>query len=294
MSLSDALAQPAEAFDAGAFIQQEKGLSTLHLMVEGVHCGGCVQRIERALLADPAVERARVNLTTRRLVVGWHGGAEVASRLVDVVAGLGYRAVPYDPAKLASADVVAEKQLLFAMAVAGFAAGNVMLFSVSVWAGHFQGMTSATRDLLHWFAALVALPAIAFAGRPFFVSAIEVLRHGRTNMDVPISLAIILATAMSLFETIQGGKHVYFDSAVMLLFFLLVGRFLDRRARGVARAAAERLLALDTGSLTVLDADGTGRLVPHGGVRKGMIVLAAAGERIGADGCVVTGASMHR
>ena len=150
----------AEAFDPAAYVQQAGGLRTLHLMVEGVHCGGCVQRIERALRADPAVERARVNLTTRRLVVSWRGAAGLASRLVGTLAGLGYRVVPYDPARLAGGDVAAEKQLLLAMAVAGFAAGNVMLLSVSVWAGHVQGMGAATRDLLHWFSALIALPAV--------------------------------------------------------------------------------------------------------------------------------------
>ncbi len=279
------------ALDPDAYILQANGLCTLHLMVEGVHCGGCVQRIERALRADPAVERARVNLTTRRLVMSWRGPAEVASRLVDIVSRLGYRVVPYDPQKLASGDVAAERQLLLAMAVAGFAAGNVMLFSISVWAGYFQGMGHATRDLLHWFSALIALPAIAFAGRPFFHSALDALRHGRTNMDVPIALAITLAAAMSLFETVRGGEHVYFDSAIMLLFFLLVGRYLDRRARGVARSAAERLLAMDAGSVTVLDADGTSRIVPSAAVRAGMTVLAAAGERIGADGQILAGES---
>jgi Cu2+-exporting ATPase len=273
-------AVPAEALDPEPYVGQEDGLSTLHLMVD-VHCGACVQRIERALLADPAVERARVNLTTRRLVVSWRGPAQVASRLAGKVAALGYRAVPYDPEKLARADIAVEKQLLVALAVAGFAAGNVMLFSISVWAGQFQGMGAATRGLLHGFSALVALPAIAFAGQPFFGSAFEALRHGRTNMDVPISRAILLAAAMSLSETIQGGAHVYFDSAIMLLFFLLVGRYLDRRARGVARRAAERLLALDSGSLTVLDADGSARTLPHAGVRAGMTLHAAAGERIG-------------
>ena len=215
-------------------------------MVEGVHCGGCVRRIEKALLADPAVEHARVNQTTRRLVVEWLGGAAIADRLVRTVSALGYRAVPYDPAQLVSAEAATERALLRAMAVAGFAAGNIMLLSVAVWAGHFQDMGPATRDLLHWFSALIALPAILYAGRPFFDSALRALRNRRTNMDVPISLGVLLASGMSLFETARGGAHVYFDSAIMLLFFLLVGRYLDRRARGHARAAAERLLALGT------------------------------------------------
>jgi len=177
------------------------------------------------------------------------------------------------------------------MAVAGFAAGNIMLLSVSVWAGHAYGMGEATRALLHWFSALVALPAIAYAGRPFFHSAASALAHRRTNMDVPIALAIVLAAGMSLFETMRGGPHVYFDSAIMLLFFLLLGRYLDRRARGRARSVAERLLTLDTGAVTVLEPDGRQRALPAAQVAPGMSVLAAAGERIGVDGEVLAGRS---
>jgi Cu2+-exporting ATPase len=166
-----------------------------------------------------------------------------------------------------------------------------MLLSVSVWAGHVQGMGEATRALMHWFSALVALPAVAYAGRPFFASAWAALRHGRTNMDVPIAVGVTLAAAMSLFETIRGGPHAYFDAAVMLLFFLLIGRYLDRRARGHARAAAERLLALAEGAITVLDEAGRARTMPPAQVAAGMTVLAAAGERIGVDGRVIDGVS---
>ena len=265
-------APPADAapVDATAYVQSAgEGRRMLHLMVEGVHCGGCVRRIEQALLADPAVEHARVNQTTRRLVVEWLGGAAIADRLVRTVSALGYRVVPYDPAQLVSAEAATERALLRAMAVAGFAAGNIMLLSVAVWAGHFQDMGPATRNLLHWFSALIALPAILYAGRPFFDSALSALRNRRTNMDVPISLGVLLASGMSLFETARGGAHVYFDSAIMLLFFLLVGRYLDRRARGHARAAAERLLALGTRAVTVLEADGRRRAVPAAMVAPG-------------------------
>jgi Cu2+-exporting ATPase len=207
------------------------------------------------------------------------------------LAALGFVAVPYDPQQLRSGDDAAERQLLRAMAVAGFAAGNVMLLSVSVWAGHAQGMGDAARALLHWFSALIALPAVVYAGRPFFASAWAALRHRRTNMDVPISVGIVLACAMSLFETARGGEHAYFDSAVMLLFFLLVGRYLDRRARGRVRGAVERLLALDVGAVTVLDAGGRQRAMPAAQVRVGARVLVAAGERIGVDGRVTDGVS---
>jgi Cu2+-exporting ATPase len=152
-------------------------------------------------------------------------------------------------------------------------------------------MGPATRGLLHWVSALIALPAIAYAGWPFFRSALAALRAGHTNMDVPISLAVVLAGAMSLFETIEGGRYVYFDSAVTLLFFLLIGRYLDRRARGKALAAAERLLALASAPVAVLKAGGERVFLPAEQLRPGMSVLVAAGERAAVDGRVQSGRS---
>jgi len=278
--------------DLGAYVtMDDSGLAQLHLMVDGIHCGGCIQKIEGALKRLPDVETARLNLTTRRLLLTWHGAAARAADFAKVVSDLGYRAVPYDPTRLKSADAEEEAALLRCMAVAGFAAANVMLLSVSVWSGHFQDMGPATRELMHWFSALIALPAILYAGRPFFNSALAALKARHTNMDVPISLAVTLAAGMSLFETIRGGPHAYFDSAVTLLFFLLVGRYLDRRARGRARSAVERLLALGATAVTVLRRDGTQVLLPPEQIKPGFTVLTAAGERIGADGEVIDGRS---
>jgi Cu2+-exporting ATPase len=175
------------------------------------------------------------------------------------------------------------------MAVAGFAAGNVMLFSVSIWAG--TDMDPTTRNFLHWLSAAVALPAIAWCLRPFARSAVTALLGGRANMDVPITIGVILTAGMSLYETITWGQHAYFDSAISLLFFLLIGRYLDSRARGRARIAAEHLLALDAVAVTVVAPDGSQRLVPPEKVRPGEVVLVAAGERIGVDGVVAVGRS---
>ncbi|MCB1971872.1 MAG: cadmium-translocating P-type ATPase [Geminicoccaceae bacterium] len=279
------------AVDPKPFIQSTEGKTAhrLHLMVEGVHCGGCVRKIEKALSGLPGVDQARVNLTTRRLTVGWHGDPAIGQRVTETVRDLGYGAVPFDPERLGAIDQSHEKYLLRCLAVAGFAASNVMLLAVSVWAGHFEGMGEATRAFLHWFEALVTLPAVAYAGRPFFRSAISVLRNGHTNMDVPISLALLLACGMSLLETVTGGEHVYFDSAVTLLFFLLVGRYLDTRARGSARAAAQRLLAIGAKAVTRIAADGSTQAVRSEDLVKGDRILIATGERIGADGVLLSG-----
>jgi Cu2+-exporting ATPase len=258
-------------------------------MVDGLHCAACVWLIEAALARMPGVTWARVNLSTRRLVIKWRAGEADANELVGRIEAFGYRLVPYDPARLGSGTSAAEKALLRALAVAGFAAANIMLLSISVWAGSDMG--AATRGLMHWISALIAIPAIGYAGRPFFHSALTAMRAGRVNMDVPISLAVILATGMSLWETMNGGTHVYFDSATALLFFLLIGRYLDSRARGQARSTIEHMLALAGRPVAVIGRDGARRSIQPGDARPGMTALVAAGERIGVDGHVAEGVS---
>jgi P-type Cu2+ transporter len=189
-------------------------------------------RLIRVVIMD-----ARVNLSTKRLVVRWRDGV-APPPVLSVLARLGYRAHLEDHEEVGEDRVFAA--LVKALAVAGFAAGNVMLLSVSVWAG----VDGPTRDLFHWLSATIAFPAVAYSGRVFFLSAWNVVRHGRANMDVPISVGVILACGLSLYDTIHAREHAYFDAAIMLLFFLLIGRTLDHMMREKARGGVRGLTRL--------------------------------------------------
>ena len=274
-----------------AYVRDEPdGTSALNLMVENMHCAGCVRRIESAFQPLPGIVEARANLSARRLRLRWRGRGTNGAALLERLASLGYHAVPFDPEEMVSSRAAEERMLLRSVAVAGFAAANVMLLSVAVWAGAFEDMGPATRNLMHWVSALIALPAIAWSGRPFFRSAAAALQARAVNMDVPISLGVTLAAAMSLWETAAGGAHAYFDAAVMLLFFLLIGRYLDCWSRGRARSAAERLAVLGAAAARVIGAEGE-RLVPSRLLLPGMVVAVAPGDRIPADGRVLGGAT---
>ncbi len=281
---------PASGDDAlAAYVARDAdGTATLHLMIENLHCASCVHRIETALAALPEVVEARVSLTAKRLRLRWTGG-RAAGDFVARLGALGYRAVPFDPDEIVNARAAEEKRLLRCLAVAGFAATNVMLLSVAVWAGTAEDMPAATRDLMHWLSALIALPAIAWAGQPFFASAFAALKSRALNMDVPISLAVALAAGMSLWETAHGRPHAYFDAAIALVFFLLVGRYLDSRARGQARSAAERLAVLGAAAARVVAPDGSTRLVPARSLVPGIVLAVAPGDRMAADGRIEAG-----
>ena len=273
-------------------LAQDKGQGNyeLSVLVGGVHCAVCIQKIESSLMALPEVQSARLNFSTRRLAIEWEGEPDAANNFVRVIKDLGYTVTPYDVRAEEQDAKTEERFLLLCLGVAGFALGNIMLLSVGVWSASSDTMGVATRDLMHWISACIALPTILFSGRPFFRSAFKALKAGQTNMDVPISLALILATAMSLFETFNHGAHIYFDSAVMLMFFLLIGRYLDFRARKNARSTASDLLSTLSGFATVIEGN-TLRRVPIRDVREGMVLKVTAGEKFPVDGNVLTGDS---
>ena len=271
--------------------QSEGGENQLNLLVDGMHCPSCVAIIESALKKQPSITTARLNLSTKRLNVVWKGAQTLGDEWVRLINSMGYRAVPFDPETSESFEQQEEKSLLRALAVAGFASGNLMLFSIPMWVSDGVEMGAITRNTFQWVQVLIAIPAIIYAGMPFYKSAWKALKEYRTNMDVPISVAVILSTIMSLFEIINHGKHAYLDSGVMLLFFLLIGRYLEARAKGKARGAAHDLLQMMTGFATVLHGDGTSEIIPLSEIKEGMKLLIAAGEKIGADGEIISGVS---
>jgi Cu2+-exporting ATPase len=271
---------------ASVLAQTSPEPATIHSLfaVPGMHCAGCIAKVERGLADVPGIVSARVNYSAKRVAIE-HDRALSPPDLREAIAGIGFAAEPLaDP--MVDEGNAESSILLKALAVAGFASMNVMLLSVSIW----SGADGATRELFHWLSALIALPTVAYAGQPFFRSAFAALRVGRTNMDVPISIGVLLATGMSLYETITGGRHAWFDGAVMLLTFLLAGRWLDGAMRGKARDGVAALLRQTAPGAYVLEA-GQRSWVAAPMLAPGMMMQVAAGERFAADGEIREGRS---
>ena len=253
------------------------------MVVPAMHCAGCMAKVERTLGRIDGVVSARVNLTARQVDVA-HDDRVCVPDLVAALALIGFDAQPrIDLAE----PVSAVRPLLAPLAVAAFACMNVMLLSVSVW----SGADGPTRALFHWLSAMIGVPAIVFAGRPFFASAWGAVRRGSTNMDVPIAIGVILATALSVHETITGGPEAWFDGTLMLLLFLLAGRALDAMMRDRARAGVDALLRQAPGGAMVVDAQGAATWRAVTDLAPGMVMRVASGERLAADGAIVCGAS---
>ncbi len=279
------------AADPAAYVRlDEDGAERLELLIRGAHCAGCLRKIETGVAALPGVTRARFNLSTSKLSVGWNPGQTSARKIVETLGDLGYGAVPFDPAEARAQEDREGRRLAIALGVAAFGVMNVMMFTTPVWSGQGE-MGAGVRTLLYWLAAIVATPCALFAGRPFFASAWASLRRGRANMDVPISIAVLLTLAVSFSETLQHGEHAYFDAAVMLLFLLLVGRYLDHRLRARARSAARDLLALQAPTASRMSDDGALSSIPAREVQVGDRIFVAPGERVPVDGLVLEGRS---
>jgi len=252
--------------------------------VKDMHCAGCISALEHALGALPEVSSARVNLTHRRIRIEASAGTD-AGRLARCIEETGYTPIQLDADSVRFVAANPQSQsLMTRLGVAGFGFANVMIYSVVVW----SGAEGTTRELMHWLSAFVALPIIVYSSRPFFSNALKALRALRLNMDVPISLAIILAAGHSLFETALGGRHAYFEAALALLFFLLAGRYLDLQTRMRARSAAAQLSAIEPDSVTTLTA---GREVerPLAEIARGATIIVRSGDRIPLDGTILSG-----
>ncbi|WP_315776385.1 MULTISPECIES: cation-translocating P-type ATPase [unclassified Bradyrhizobium] len=267
------------------------GLKHIDLAVEGVSCAGCMAKIERGLSALPDVTLARVNLTDRRVALEWKQGTLDPAKFIDRLAELGYKAYPFEKASAEATEAEESRFLLRCLGVAAFATMNVMMLSIPVWSGNVSDMLPEQRDFFHWLSAVIALPAAAYAGQPFFRSAWRALKTGNVNMDVPICIGVILALGMSIVETFHHAEHAYFDAAIMLLTFLLVGRYLDQNMRRKTRAVAGNLAALKAETATKFIGPDEISEVPVAAVRAGDLVLLRPGERCAVDGVVVEGRS---
>ncbi|WP_312944992.1 cation-translocating P-type ATPase [Agrobacterium sp.] len=266
-----------------------QGLRQTDLGVPGVYCGACITTVEGALRKLPQVEKARVNLSSKRVSIVWKEEIDGVKTdpviLAQAVASTGYETHLFTSLQDSSDEL--RNQLIRAVGLCGFAAVNIMLLSISVW----SGADASTRDMFHWISGLIAAPALIYGGRFFYQSAYNALKHGRTNMDVPIALAITLSYSVSVWETIHSGPHAWFDATVSLLFFLLIGRTLDHVMRDRARSAVAGLARLSPRGATVLMDDGSREYLPVTDIVPGHHIAIAAGDRVPVDGRILSGTS---
>lgn len=283
--------QKFQANDISEFVSKDKdGAYYVNLIVQGMHCAACVWLIENILNKQEKIQKARINLSKKTLYLKWHGQLEDGNIFIKIIQQIGYKLLPFDNEIIIDEQKKYDSLILKSLAVAGFGAGNVMLFSLAIWFSDLAIMGPQTKNLLHYFASLIALPVIIYAIRPFIFSAYKSLKAGYPNMDFAISVAIILTAFTSTFQIINKADHIYFDSALMLLFFLLVGRYLENKVRKKAFSIATEFSLLSAGFARIKENNKI-KTIPIKKLKKGMIIYVAVGEKIAGDGVVIDGVS---
>jgi Cu2+-exporting ATPase len=286
-------AQPGAAPDATAFrdaVVVREGLAEASLHVGGIRCASCVWLNERVLSRTPGVRFARVNYATHRATVRFDPAETSLEAVLARIQSIGYLPRPWSESERGRAQRAESRDLLVRLGTAAFLSSQVMMFTGALYAGYFQGIEAGTRRLLEVLSLLLTLPVFLYAGAPFLRSSGAALRHGRFNMDVLVAVGAGAALVFSAAEMLRGGQ-VYFDTAAMIVTLVLLGRWLESRARGRASEAIARLAELVPHQARVVDPGGERRLVEVAALVRGDRVEVAPGERIPIDGVVVDGAS---
>ena len=284
-----------EELDDPAFVEQycsprPDGLQATELYLEGIHCSACLWLIEKSLAQEAGVAEARLNFARARLSLVWAPTARKLSDIAERLAALGY--APH-PARGGTEDAKRkeERRLFIRLAVAGAAAGNVMLMAFALYGGDFSGMDEGHRQFFRYMSLLAALPAVLYSAAPFFRSAWTGLGARVLHMDLPISIGIAAGFLGGVVNTLRGVGEVYFDSVTALVFLLLVGRLLQLRQQRQAAESSELLYALTPSAARRVDGDGVAHRVPLEALRIGDMVEVRVGQRVPTDGVVVDGAS---
>jgi Cu2+-exporting ATPase len=265
-------------------------MAEIGLFLDGLRCASCVNRVERELRAADGVVEACVDYVSHRALVRYQAGRTDPDSLVRRVAALGYAATPYDPEALGAGERRSARSMLARLLVAAFLAGNVMLIAAALYIGSYQDLDAATRRGLRWLAIALSLPAASWCAAPFWRGALSGLARGEISMDVPVVLGVTISLGASVAATLSDAEHVFIDSAAMIVFLILLGRTLERRARASAAGAVERLAALAPQRALRRRGDAL-ETVELEQLEPGDLVVVPAGERVPADGVIVQGAS---
>jgi len=275
-----------EGWDSIPFDVDGTGVASCRVQVDGLRCASCVWVTEHLLRATPGVVEATVSYATGRATLRWNPEKVGLGALAGRIAALGYRP------RLLGEETQLDRDLLLRLGVAAFAAANIMLMYVALYAGWWSTMDARFVALFQWASLVLATPVALWCAAPFFSGAVSGMRHGVLHMDLPIAIGVGVLYVHGVAATILR-EHAYLDSLAMLVTLLLAGRMLESRGRRRAAEAAVSLAA--SVPTTAKRATESGlEVVPSAELRAGDLIDIGAGEEVAADGTVRRGTGRVR
>jgi Cu2+-exporting ATPase len=266
------------------------GLATVELYLEGVHCAACVWLVEKLTVVVDGVAEVRLDLGRSLATVTWNPETTPLSQVARFLDSIGYAPHPFRGVEARDMARREERALLIRIAVAGAIAGNVMLIAFALYGGHFHGITGEFRTFFRWVSLGLAIPSVVWCASVFYRGAWGALKTRTLHMDLPIAIGILAGFIQGAFNTVRGAGEIYFDSVTALIFFLLVGRFLQRRQQRRAASSTELLFSIAPATARLVDSEGV-REVLLEALSPGNTVEVRAGDSIPADGSVIEGSS---
>ncbi|KPH64199.1 heavy metal translocating P-type ATPase [Pseudoalteromonas porphyrae] len=271
------------------FISQTNDISEVLLTVEGITCAACAWLIEKQLLNIPAIKRVDVNTSTNRAMIQWDKERTPLSELIKSLMEIGYKAYPFQADIEASQKQLVAKAYIRRLGVAGLMTMQVMMFAFAMYFGMFSGMEENFEQYFRWISLILASPVILYSALPFLTNAINGLKAKQLNMDLPVSLAIFGAYIASSYATVMQVGEVYFESICMFTFLLLLGKYLEFRARLKASEFTANLQKLLPLTARTLDKDDQEHIIAAKKLKLNDRVLIKPGETIPADGVICSG-----
>lgn len=264
------------------------GFYEVSLLIDGMHCSACVWLIERALLQLAGVSDIQINPVTHRAIFTIE---QQKTKLQDALLCLqkaGYQPRPLHSDSLDSARKSESRDLLKRLVVAGFGMMQVMTYAFVLYMENFGELPGGTKELFRWLGFLVATPVVFYSATPFFASAFHSLKQRMLNMDVPIAIAIAAVYSSSVYQAMMNQGEVYFESVTMLVFFLLIGRYVEMRARHYSIDNADALVHLTPSFAQKVLATGDLETVAVDLLQAGDRVRVMEGAHIPADGMLLS------
>ncbi|MGQ4275917.1 heavy metal translocating P-type ATPase [Pseudidiomarina sp. E22-M8] len=285
--------QQLEAYDQSELQDQftqttTAGLKTTTLSIEGMTCAACAWLIEQQLQRLDGVHKAQVNATTERVLICWQPEQVKLSTLLQQIAGLGYRALPFQAATQEHDFKRRRRYFVRRIGIAGLATMQVMMIAVALYFGMVSELDPTMRQFFWWISLLFATPVLLYSAQPFYMSALRSIQAKQLNMDVPVSLALLSAYGASAYATFANQGEVYFESVSMFTFLLLVGRYLELLAKQRAIATAANLVKLLPATAQRETSDGQLEAIAVHKLKQGDVVRVLPGQTLPADGQLLT------
>ncbi|MFQ2271603.1 heavy metal translocating P-type ATPase [Aeromonas enteropelogenes] len=270
------------------FVTDSGNVREIQLTVEGLSCAACAWLIERHLMTLPGLRYINVNTTTHRARIKWDPDKLSLSDILKGFAKVGYRAYPFQTHQQEALYAKEVRRYMFRMALAGLGSMQVMMCAVALYMDFFISVEEEFMVYFKWISLLLSTPIMIYSAQPFYVNAWRSLKQGHLSMDVSVSLALIGAFVASMWATVFNTGEVYYDSITMFVFFLLLGRFLELRARRKASESSSNLARLVPIMATRIDEDGEQEVAAKT-LQIGDRVRVLAGATLPADGIIVRG-----